>query len=114
MYSDEFFQGTWGKRPRGAKEEVQAAELERRRAERKAQRAKRQGSHSYITKVTVRRAVAGWQLCVDGICGVVPAGFRLLRHKGSWPIDRFTFEKKPEAIKAGQALAEYLQTEFVE
>lgn len=114
MCSDEFFQGTWGKRPPGSKEEVRAAELERRRAERKAQKAKQQGSHPYITKVTIRRAVAGWQLCTDGACGVLPAGGRLLRHPGQWPIDRFTFEKKPEAIKAGQALAEYLQTEFLE
>ena len=35
MY-DGLFQGGWGKRPRGAKEEAHDAELERRRAERKA------------------------------------------------------------------------------
>jgi hypothetical protein len=113
MY-DGLFQGGWGKRPRGAQEEAHAAELERRRAERRARKAKWQGAHPYITKITIRKAVAGWQLCTDGACGVLPAGFRLLRHPGQWPIDRFTFEKKPEAIKAGQALAEYLQTEFVE
>ena len=67
----------------------------------------------FDSKITVRKTAAGWQLCTDGACGVLPAGSRLLRHK-PWPVDRFMFEDKDEAIKAGQVLAEYLQTEFVE
>ena len=68
---------------------------------------------AFDSKITIRKAVAGWQLCTDGVCGVLPAGGRLLRGK-PWPIDRFIFDTKGEAREAGEALATYLGTSFQE
>ena len=82
------------------------------RKENRTQGSRKQRGRPFDSKITVRKTVAGWQLCTDGACGVLPAGSRLLRHK-PWPVDRFKFEDKDEAIEAGQALAEYLQTEFL-
>ena len=64
---------------------------------------------AFDSKITIRKAVAGWQLCTDGACGVLPAGGRLLRGK-PWPIDRFIFDTKQDATDAAEKLAAYLGT----
>ena len=73
-------------------------------------RRRRAGSRTFDSKITVRKAVAGWQLCTDGACGVLPAGGRLLRGK-PWPIDRFIFDTEEEAREAAEKLAAYLGTD---
>jgi len=41
--------------------------------------------------------------------GVIPAGFRLLKTE-PWPIDRFDYSTKTEALIAAEKLAKYLGT----
>ena len=73
------------------------------------ERRRRAGGRTFTSKITVRKAVGGWQLCTIGECGLLPAGGRLLKAK-PWPIDRFTFDTEGEAREAAEKLAAYLGT----